>query len=234
MARHHRFSDGIRKKLVSGVSKRRVVMFECASAVVSPHRRDGAGKGPKGSRPHGDPGWRSCLCPQSNLWVGIRKLSVRCWEHGYRVEVYVPAWDRKAASGRASGLPVQAGSRCGSARTSSAESCGSKVRARRVSKPECYRCEDRIMLSILRDSGFTSPWGMRILPNGSAYGGMGLPMPEREFRGRCYRPHSAEMLLWFLRQQERCQSLGCSLRITASNTRRTGKRSPPSSGNRQD
>ena len=156
------------------------------------------GKVRKDRAPHGDPGWRSCLCPQSNLWVGIRKLSVRCWEQGYRVEVYVPAWDRKAASGRASGLPVQAGSRCGSARTSSAESCGSKVRARRVSKPECYRCEDRIMLSILRDSGFTSPWGMRILPNGSAYGGMGLPMPEREFRGRCYRPHSAEMLLWFL------------------------------------
>lgn len=74
--------------------------------------------------PHGDPGWRSCLCPQSNLWVGIRKLSVRCWEHGYRVEVYVPAWDRKAASGRASGLPVQAGSRCGSARTKAVESRG--------------------------------------------------------------------------------------------------------------
>lgn len=159
MARHHRFSDGIRTKLVSGVSKRRVVML--SERQRSSARTGGMEPGMvrKDRAPHGDPGWRSCLCPQSNLWVGIRKLSVRCWEHGYRVEVYVPAWDRKAASGRASGLPVQAGSRCGSARTSSAESCGSKVRARRVSKPECYRCEDRIMLSILRDSGFTSPRG---------------------------------------------------------------------------
>ena len=147
--------------------------------------------------PPGDPGWRSCLCPQSNLWVGIRKLSVRCWEHGYRVEVYVPAWDRKAASGRASGLPVQAGSRCGSARTKAVESrgresvlsgCQSPVLPRRGPDHAVHPEGQRIHI----------PLGMRILPNGSAYGGMGLPMPEREFRGWCYRPHSAEMLLWFL------------------------------------
>lgn len=115
---------GSETKLVSGVSN---AVSSCLSERQRSSARTGGmepGMVRKDRAPHGDPGWRSCLCPQSNLWVGIRKLSVRCWEHGYRVEVYVPAWDRKAASGRASGLPVQAGSRCGSARTKAVESRG--------------------------------------------------------------------------------------------------------------